>query len=226
VKVLASALVALAFAGTANAVPPEINGLGHQDRHPRATIAAPRAAMVTIYIASKPDQGSDGRFFSENVEEIDFLTDSEIQTGVWLSEEQLDPGTHYVMLNASADFGSCYISSTGTYDPACADGNSAVVRLVVPKPPSRYSTNFRRYSALGQLSLVLRATRLGENQAYRLCYRLRTRRRVCLRGTLNGFDWNRSAKDSLTVSTRRLARRTAFTWYVGKRRIAARKVRR
>jgi hypothetical protein len=148
VKLLAAGLVALAFAGSANAVPPVINSVGHQDRHPRATLSAPRASDVTIYIASKPDQGTDGRFFSENVEQIDLLTDSEIQTGLWLSDQQLDPGTYYVMINASPDFGSCYSFATGTYDPACANGNSSVATFVVPKPVSRYLVNFRRYSAL------------------------------------------------------------------------------
>jgi hypothetical protein len=84
----------------------------------------------------------------------------------------------------------------------------------------------RRYSGLGQFSLSLRARPLGENRPYRLCYRLKTKRRVCLRGTLNGFDWNSSAEDNLDVSTRNLAKLTTFTWYVGSRKVASRTVRR
>jgi hypothetical protein len=224
VRFLAIVIGALALVGTANAVPPALTSVGHQDRHPRATVSAPRANDVTIYIATKPDRSTDGSFLSENVDEIDFLTDSEIQTGSWLYERQIDPGTYYVMLRASADFSSCYLDTIGGYDPACADGYSTVATLAVPKPASRYSVSVRKYS-WGEFSLTLRARPLGENRPYRLCYRLKTKRRVCLRGNLNGFDWNSSAEDNLDVSTRNLGKLTTFAWYVGSREVASRTVR-
>jgi hypothetical protein len=226
VKFLSVLLGALVSAGTANAIPPGLTSLSHQDRHPRATLFAPRAGDATIYLATKPDRSTDGSFLSENVETLDSLTDSEIQTGSWLHERQLDPGTYYVMLRASPDFDACYVSGTGTYDPACADGYSQVVTLVIPKPASRYSVAVRKYGGLREFTLTLRARPLGENRPYRLCYRLRSKRRVCLRSTLNGFGWNSAAEDSLDVSMRNLARLTTFIWFVGPRKVASRTVRR
>lgn len=164
-------------------------------------------------MATKPDRSTDGRFLSENVRHTDFLTDSEIQSGSWLYEDQIDPGTYHVMLNADPDFGSCYRTDTGTYDPACANGYSAVATLVIPKPSSRYSVRVRRYRFV-PLDLIIRATPLGEDRPYRVCYRLKSRRRVCLRGTLNGYSWNSGAEDTLDVSTRNLATFTTFTWSV------------
>jgi hypothetical protein len=62
---------------------------------------------VTIYIANRPDRATDGSFLTENVKEIDFLTDQELQTGAWLYESALNPGTWYLMARASAE-SSCY----------------------------------------------------------------------------------------------------------------------
>jgi len=46
-----------------------------------------------------------------------------------------------------------------------------------------------------------------------------------LSGALEGYDWNSSADDTLTVSTRNLPRITAFTWYVGGKKVVSRRVR-
>ena len=54
-----------------------------------------------MYLASSPERGTDGRFLQENVKETDFLTDDEIQRGAWLDSDQVDPGTYYVMLEAT-----------------------------------------------------------------------------------------------------------------------------
>jgi len=42
---------------------------------------------------------------------------------------------------------------------------------------------------------------------------------------LDGFDWNSSADDTLTVSTRNLLRITSFSWHVGATRVAVKRVR-
>jgi hypothetical protein len=178
---------ALALVETANAIPPAFTSLSHQARHPRATISTPRAAHVSLEIATKPDRATDGSFLRENVTEFEVFTDSEIQTGSWLHERALDPGTYYLMMEASPE-SSCTSFPPPNYtrvvDPSCADGYSEVATLSIPKPASRYSVTIRRYSGLRQFSLSLRARPLGENRHYRLCYRLKTKRRVCLRGTL------------------------------------------
>jgi len=217
-------LGALLLAAGAQAVPPTLTSVGQQDRHPTAAFSAPSASDAAIYVASKPDQSTDGRFLSENVETIDALTDSEIQNGRWLGETQQDPGTYYVMLEALADFNSCYVFETGTVNPACAHGLSPVMKLVIPKPVSRYAVGVRRYT--DELSLTLTAKPLGERRAYRLCYLLKSKRKACLRGSLDGYDWNDPESDTLDVPTRNLAKVTTFTWHVGNRVVARKTIRR
>src|SRR6266508_2285727 len=129
----------LAMTSAAKAVPPTLSSISHQDRHPVATFSAPRADFATIYLASKPDRATDGSFLEENVKALDILTDSEIQSGQWSDESQIDPGSYWVMLRAFPDFDSCYLFESARYDPSCADGFSNVLTLVIPKPPVRYA---------------------------------------------------------------------------------------
>jgi hypothetical protein len=216
----ALAIAMLVVPADALAVPPTLSTVGQENRHPTATFSAPRADLATIYIATKPDRATDGRFLDENVAAVDLLTDSELQAGRWMSESQLDPGSYWVMLNASPDFDACYIGGPTTYDPACADGFSNVQMLVVPEPTIRYAGGVTVYRFLRQASLRLTARPLGENRLYRVCYRLKSGRTRCLVGTLRGFDWNSSANDTLTVTTRGLPLRTTFSWFVGGKRVA------
>jgi hypothetical protein len=161
----------------------------------------------------------------ENIKELDLLTDSEIQSGRWLDESQIDPGTYWVMLRALPDFDSCYLVDSGTFDPACADGFSNVLTLVIPKPAVRYSARVTAYRYLGQASLRLVATPLGERVPYRVCYRIKSGSRRCLSGALDGYSWSSSAEDTLTVTTRPLRAITTFTWYVGGKKILSKRVR-
>jgi hypothetical protein len=218
-------LAGLVFARTAAAMPPTLASVNQQDRHPSASFSAPRASDATIYLATKPDRATDGSFLQENIKELDILTDSEIQSGQWLDENQVDPGTYWVMLKAYPDFDSCYVFDTGGFDPSCADGFSNVLTLVVPKPAIRYGARVRVYRYLGEASLELTASPLGERLAYRVCYRLKSGRSRCLNGGLDGYSWNASADDSLTVSTRKLATVTTFNWYVAGTKVASRRVR-
>jgi hypothetical protein len=223
---LCGAAVALQLPSPAGAVPPTLSSVSEQGRHPVATFAAPRADFATIYLASKPDRATDGSFLQENVKEIDVLTDSEIQSGRWSDENQIDPGTYWVMLRASPDFDACYIFGTGTYDAACADGFSNMLMLVVPKPQIRYGTSVTVYRYLGEASLRLTATPLGERLPYRLCYHLKKSGKVrCLGGVLDGYSWNSAADDTLSLTTRNLSSVTTFAWYVGGVKVASRRVR-
>jgi hypothetical protein len=128
------------------------------------------------------------------------------------------------MLNASPDFASCYLDSGG-YDPACADGFSEPLPLTVPKPKTRYSTSVTKYRFLESMDLRLVARPLGERRKYKLCYATKRVARKCLTGTLNGYDWNASARDTLSVRTPALKRTTTFTWLVDGRKVASKHVR-
>jgi hypothetical protein len=228
VTIFLAAIGSLLVIAGAWAVPPMLSNVSHEKRHPKATIAAPRAESVTIYIANRPDRATDGSFLSENVKDLDSLTDQEIQTGVWLYESALDPGRWYLMARASAE-SSCYSYPPPDYkqviDPACAHGYSDVVPLTIPKPASRYSAKVEVLRYIGVVYLTLRAAPLGEDRAYRVCWGLKSRKRVCIRGTLDGYDWDSAATDSFRVNARGLTRTTTFTWQVGARTVAQKRVR-
>jgi len=222
---VATLVALLAFPGAALAQPPTLSGVSQQDRHPSATFSAPRADFVSIYLASKPDRATDGSFLQENIKELDALTDSEVQSGRWVDESQIDPGTYWVLLRASPDFDACYIFDTGGFDPTCADGFSNVLTLTVPKPPVRYTARVTAYRYSRIASLDLTAKPLGERVPYRVCYRLKRGSTGCLNGVLEGYDWNSSATDNLTVNTRALGAMTTFSWYVNGTRVASKRVR-
>jgi hypothetical protein len=218
VVTVAAALAALGFAGVADAAPPTLLSVGQQNRHPTATFSAPGAEFATIYLASSPERGSDGRFLEENVKEVDFLTADEIQRGVWLDSSQVDPGTYYVMLNATA---FCFPP-----DPSCIDGFSSVLTLQVPKPVSSYRAAvgpILRFSRIVYLDLTVRP--LGERLPYRVCWRLKSKARRCVSGAVDGYSWNSAASDSLSVRMRGMANRTTFTWYVKGRAVASKTAR-
>lgn len=205
----------LSLSDIARAAPPVLLSVGHENRHPTATFSMPGADDATIYFASKPDRATDGRFLEENVKHIDFLTADEMQGGRWLDSSQIDPGVYYVMLRAT-DF-DCF------QNPNCADGFSNVATLTLPKPSSRYRgsvSSVFRYS--GVMYLKLAVNPLGERLPYRLCWRLETKRRVCVAGAVEGSSWNSAADDELRIRMRGMAKRTTFTWYVGSRRVASR----
>jgi hypothetical protein len=226
VVALVAVVASLVFAGGAVAAPPVLSSVTvSADRHPSARFSAPKADGVEIYFASKPDRATDGSFFQENIVTEDFMTTEEIQAGNWTYTDQLDPGTYYVMIDASPDFNLCYIDSTGTFDPTCAEGYSNVVTLTVPVPPIRYRAGVTvfRYSRVAYLDL--KATPLGVSKRYRVCYRNRAKKKRCVSGTLDGYSWNSSASDEVSVSTRKLAARTTFTWYVGSQVVAKKRVR-
>jgi hypothetical protein len=220
-------VTSLVWPGTALAVPPFVGAVSQQDRHPSASFSVPRADFATIYLATKPDRATDGSFLQENIKTADLLTDSEIQSGRWSDENQIDPGNYWVMLWASPDFNACYISAPGpaTFDPACADGFSNVLTLVVPKPAVRYAARVTTYRYLPEVSLRLIARPLGERVPYRVCYRMKNGAARCVSGALDGYDWNSSADDTLSVSTRNLPRITTFTWYVSGRKVVSKRVR-
>jgi hypothetical protein len=223
---LGTAFVApLIVSAIALAVPPTLTSVSVRDRHPAATFTAPKSDHVVMYLATKPDRATDGSFLDENIETTDILTDSEIQAGRWEDESQVDPGKYYVMMRASPDFDACWNSDLGGYDPSCADGYSSVLTLTVPKPAQRYVGTGNVYRALEEASLRLTITPLDGRQPYRVCYRLKTKKQRCVRGTVEGFSWNSGASDTVTVTTRPLGTFTTFTWHVGSKTVATKRLR-
>jgi len=216
---------ALALVATALSVLPTLSSVGVQDRHPLATFSAPKAEFARIDVATRPDRATDGSFLNANLEVSDFLTASEIQAGRWAYESQIAPGTYYVMLLALPDADACLISEQGDYDPSCADGYSGVLPLTVPRPASRYTASARVLRALNRVELRLRVTPLGDRLRYRVCYPLANGQRRCLVGAVEGFDWNSGASDILSLTTRRLPHVTTFTWLVGGKPVAVKRVR-
>ena len=218
-------VAALVLVATALSVPPTLTSVGVQDRHPLATFTAPKSDFASIDVATRPDRGTDGGFLNANVEVSDILTASEIQAGRWAYELQIPPGTYYVMLLALPDVDACLISDEGDYDPSCADGYSAVMPLTVPRPAARYAASARVLRSLGRVELRFRVTPLGDRLPYRVCYQLTNEQRRCLAGAVEGVDWNAGASDTVSLTTRRLPRLTTFTWLVGGKTVAVKRVR-
>lgn len=215
----------LVFASSAAAVPPTLISVGSQALHPTATFSAPKSDHVVIEIATRPDRASDGEFLMENILVFDVLADSEIQTGRWLYDTQINPGTYYVLLRASPDFDLCYQIDSGTYDPSCADGYSAMQTLTVPRPPIRYGASVRHYIYLSNVDLTITAVPLGQKMPYRVCYRAAAGRRVCLAGVISGYSWSSAASDTRSVNRRNLRTITTFTWYVEGRAVVTKRAR-
>jgi hypothetical protein len=216
------ALLSSVVAATpALAVSPAIAAVGQQDRHPTVTLAAPRADSVIVYIASKPERATDGSFLQENVVDLDVLTDSEIQSGRWLDSSQIDPGSYFVMLQATRDFTSCdsYDANVNqVIDPSCADGFSPVVPLTVPTPKTRYTVTTDLLKNIGIVYLTLTAKPLGVKVPYQVCWKQPTGKKQtltkrCVKATLSGYSWSADASGPVRINTEGMARRTKFTWY-------------
>lgn len=223
--VAAACSAVMATPANAFANPPVLSTVGVQNRHPAATLAAPRSDQVTIYIANQPHRATDGSFLTETVKMLDILTTDEIQAGRWSSEDQLDPGTYWAMLRASPYFAACWIWDAAAYDPSCANGYSNVVPFTVARPAIRYTGRATVYRYSQQVSLELTASPLGDTVPYRVCTRTTARRNRCVTADVNGYSWNSSASDTVTMTTRGLPAIAPFTWFVNGAKVATRRAR-
>lgn len=144
------------------------------------------------------------------------MTTDEIQRASWVDESQIDPGTYYVMMNASDDDYACY-----ELPKTCIRGYSNMLTLRVPKPQQTYrgSVHVWRYSHVADLTLRVRP--LGESLPYKVCWRLKSGQRRCVGGKVDGYSWNAAADDEVTVRLRGMKNQTTFTWYVRGRKVAA-----
>jgi hypothetical protein len=152
----AAVVVCLIVTASAQASAPTLPGLSQQNRHPSATFAMPGADDGTIYLATAPARATDGQFLDENVADVDFLTDDEIQSGHRLSSSQLDPGTYYGMVGAD-DYDCLGV-------PGCLSGYSNVLTMKVPVPRQTYRRRVKVYRFLGIVDLTLRIKPLGESR--------------------------------------------------------------
>ncbi len=185
--------------------------------------SAPRASALTAYFASKPDRTPDGSFLQQNVRETGILAPANIQSGTWIDPNRVDPGTYYVMLKADANFDACYVGPG--LDPACADGFSNVLTLIVDKPAIRYAVEVNAYRKIGVARLIVTASPMGEKTSYRVCYRTPKKARRCVAGALDGYSWDRPVQSALYVRTDLLATFTTFTWYVGGKKVGEKRAR-
>ena len=214
---LAATLAALMVSTPAWAVEPTLLSVSHENRHAVATYSMTGADDAFIHFASRPDRATDGSFFEEAIEHSDDLTQDEIQSGRWLDSAQLDPGLYYVLLRAY-DFGC-------PEDPSCTQGYSNMLTVSVPEPTTRYRGAVTAYRYLSSVALDFRASPLGRRVPYRVCWRLVGGRRKCARGVVDGYDWNRSATDELSVRKRGMPRIATFQWYVKGRKVASKRAR-
>jgi hypothetical protein len=204
--------VALPSRAPAPAKPPTLLTVSQQNRHPSATFSAPGADDATIYFASKPDRARDGGFLRKNIKTLDLLGSVEIRRGSWSFEDQLDPGTYYMMMQA--------IDYDCIGRPGCIGGYSNLLTLTVPKPPQTYRGSVEVLHYVHIVHLTLRVTPLGESLPYKVCWQL-TNRHSCVSTRVAGHSWNSSAESQVSVPLRGMKARTKFTWYVHGYAVAA-----
>jgi len=215
--VVVACLLVLVMNDAAVAASPTLVSVRQEDRHPGASFAMPGADDAAIAIASSPDRATDGSFLEENVAAFDLLTDAEIESGSWSYESQLDPGTYYVMVNAT--------DLDCLDQPDCLQGFSNVVGLTIPKPALRFSSEVTVYRVLSLVDLTFTVSPLGESLPYRVCWTRKARPRKCMRGNVVGDSWNSEASDSIEVRKRGMRRTTTFSWYVDGAKVASKRVR-
>jgi hypothetical protein len=205
-----------ALAPVAEAATPTLLSVDEQDRHPTATFAPlPGVTDLVVFVSSTPRRAPDGSFLQGRFLMSDSLFAREITARAWLSENELDPGTYYVMARAY---------SRGCGDPACIEGFSNVLRLIIPKPVQSYRASVRVLRGAGVVQLRLTVSPLGQKLPYRMCW-TRTRGTRCVRATVHGYSWNSSATDVLRVPLRDMRRVTTFTWYAEGRAVEVKRVR-
>jgi hypothetical protein len=215
---------ALMLAAPAGAVVPSVTAVVVRDRMPLVTFEAPKAGSATLFIASKGDRAADGSFIAKNVVVSARLPRSALQAGTWRYHARLDPGDYFLLLKASADATACAPAAPdGALDPSCAEGFSPVVSFTVPVPRIRYEVYAKPYLHGRIVRLGLLAEALGEPQTYKVCYhRLGLKGLRCVAGRLDGYSWNESTSDVLSVDGRSLAHSTTFTWFVDGTKVASR----
>jgi hypothetical protein len=110
-------------------------------------------------------------------------------------------------------------------DPNCTSGFSDILTLAIPKPAPRYRGSVHAFKYLSTVRLVFRVAPLGARARCRVCWRLVTGRRRCVRRTVTGYSWNSPAEDQVTVRKRGMPGVVTFAWYVDGRKVASKRAR-
>jgi hypothetical protein len=177
--VAAAAAAAIAAAASA----PILRTVTVHDRQPAITFAAPGAEGAIVVIAINPGHASDGSLLTQNIVYKDTLTSGELQSRHWTYESRIDPGTWYVQLNS-------YDTCSDSQAPDCANGTSAIKKLVVPRPTTKYVLQADNHKFSTAVGVMINATELGDSQHYRLCIRTKLGTDRCVKGVITGTDWN------------------------------------
>jgi hypothetical protein len=143
IAVVAGLTLALAgFASSATA-PITITGVTEVSRHIKVTFSMPSDWTPNVVsIAKKPDVGSDGSFFSENLVDVGLPKKGDTE---FLSSNQLSYGTYYVRIMGYADD----FSQVGWSDTA------SVTISAPPPPPERTDFNICVTTGMLQLGMIL-----------------------------------------------------------------------
>jgi len=126
-------VVLLALPASSLAAAPVLTRVGNVQRHPSAAWTLPTGVTSdVIEIATKPDGGSDGSFFTENVVVFDPLQPTQTS---WLSSKQLRPRTYYVHVKGE-DSSGCGSEPQG---PCGFFWSNALTLTIAPTPPKVYA---------------------------------------------------------------------------------------
>jgi hypothetical protein len=77
-----------------------------------------------------------------------------------------------------------------------------MLTLTVPKPPQTYRGGVSVLHYVHVVYLTLRVKPLGESLPYKVCWRLKNGKRRCVVGKVDGYSWNSSAEDDVSVGLR------------------------
>jgi hypothetical protein len=192
---------------------PTLLSVTQQSRHPSATFSAPGAdspPFTSLPALTAPPTGASFK------KTFGIWTPSQLtrfKLGHGRTSRSSTLGCIYAMMRAD-DF-----DCPGT--PSCIAGFSNILTLKVPKPSHTYRGSVQVFHYSHLASLTLRVTRLGESLPYKVCWKLKSKRRRCLSGKVQGYSWNSSADDTLDVRLRGMKQKTTFAWYVGGRKVAS-----
>jgi hypothetical protein len=138
---------------------PALASVGHTKRHPSARWTLPSDVQAqVIEIATKPDAGSDGQFFSENVVVFDLLRETDTE---WLDSDRLEPGSYFVHIKGWDN--SCFRTDFRT---ECGAAWSNVLPLTITNISpqlTKLSITQRGHGAYGSRYYVTTSVR------FRLC---------------------------------------------------------
>lgn len=80
-----------------------------------------------------------------------------------------------------------------------------------PSPAETYRGSVSVLHYIHIAYLTLRVKPPGESVPYKVCWKLKSGKRRCVGGKVDGYSWNASAEDSRSVGLRGMKKRTTFS---------------